>query len=709
MRDTVLKRMRKLDIENFRGFVGHHALDTDADIVLLAGPNGFGKSSLLQALQLLLTGHYEAKDSKGIRSVAAQRGKSETVDGVGDPRIQVRAKASFQPQITDDDLSLVWTAETNEPTFAPNDCPRMIRVAGLGERAGHDKRFQRRLLARITTFYPEQVDDLFKTVTTGATLRDIYQPRPTQVRAAREEFVEQKKQMEALLNRVQAKMRPPEQLEDERNKTQRELNERWQPIRDAIQVLARHAERERDTLVGLSDLRSPTPGQLSDLLRDLRGGLPTEAAAAGAQLISELQQLARGEIESAQKRAEHIAAPKELRHRKQEVEDELEAIAHRHPGLDEFLACFASLPQNAILPHLLFVLKTLAEHSHQWVENADRLPETERRALEGVLTELRAVVPDNASKCARELEQWLEPLQRADERRRLLIEELKDVDRQLEAHRQSLELDALEAADKTLRDRDRSRSFEAAYHARRKLDLLAEGQDKIKGLETRLEGALKEIDTANQLIENATGPSRAIHDAVKEFANKVLLRFALVEGVLPLELREIPEPLDGHKRSDEDRHTEITTHSGLNLEHLSTGQRAQVAVALAVAQSQLLRKELPYHILLLDDVSTAYDLSNLTREAVLWRQLAYRDKPEDRWQLFIASHHEDLTNHLLDLLIPPSGRSLRLLNFKGWSPETGPDIESFSVESSENVSAESGTELRESLASAMKEELCRTF
>jgi hypothetical protein len=39
-----------------------------------------------------------------------------------------------------------------------------------------------------------------------------------------------------------------------------------------------------------------------------------------------------------------------------------------------------------------------------------------------------------------------------------------------------------------------------------------------------------------------------------------------------------------------------------------------------------------------------------------------------------------MTNHLLDLLVPPKGKTMRLLRFVDWSSTKGPEIESFEIE-----------------------------
>lgn len=54
-----ITRVKSLALTNFRGFVGDNLLvNTDADIVFLNGPNGVGKTSLVDALCLVLTGHH---------------------------------------------------------------------------------------------------------------------------------------------------------------------------------------------------------------------------------------------------------------------------------------------------------------------------------------------------------------------------------------------------------------------------------------------------------------------------------------------------------------------------------------------------------------------------------------------------------------------------------------------------------------------------
>jgi energy-coupling factor transporter ATP-binding protein EcfA2 len=117
----------------------------------------------------------------------------------------------------------------------------------------------------------------------------------------------------------------------------------------------------------------------------------------------------------------------------------------------------------------------------------------------------------------------------------------------------------------------------------------------------------------------------------------------------------------------------------LPFETLSTGQKTIVAFCVMVALNHVLSNRLDHRILLVDDFTTSLDMQQLPRAAVILRQVAYQGIGGEggRRQVILSSHHEDLTNRLLDYLLPPRGRSLKVINFKNWTRERGPECEAF--------------------------------
>src|SRR3954462_15326943 len=52
-------RLRSVIIEGFRGFTKKASVDLDANVIILQGPNGVGKTSLLDAILWVLTGRMD--------------------------------------------------------------------------------------------------------------------------------------------------------------------------------------------------------------------------------------------------------------------------------------------------------------------------------------------------------------------------------------------------------------------------------------------------------------------------------------------------------------------------------------------------------------------------------------------------------------------------------------------------------------------------
>lgn len=766
MNRRVLRKVREPSIQGFRGFVKRPEgaepprLITDADVVLVTGPNGFGKTSLLQALTLLLAGHPELnpKDLFALDAAPGERAEPARREPARQS-IHLEARVDFEerqaPEKPSDEesaarpapaepetvtLGLDWRPEQSEqePAYTCNrepgaHWPRTLASPdrdaeseepdASGLRKEDDERKQRRarsreLVARVTSFHPERVENLFKSLTTGSTLRDVFYPVPEPVRAALEALGNGATRVEDQRERVARSIKPQDELDEERAKAQNALAERWEPIRGAVTVLADRLARsggsrgELSALESLKDLERPTLEELGARLGELRTSHVAAGADVGPALVDTLAGVIERELETARQAAREVKDAERLLEEQKRLKDRLARIASDNPRLDEELACFASGPEHQELPGLLAVLRSVAENTDGWLEHVAALvsnqpphqvPKLERE-LESIVRELRAVVPGNARKRAQELEQWLRPREMAEAERKKIELRLEEIEEELEGYRQSEDVQRLRTVKREL-EADR-RSFVRAHGDLHKAQRAIELQGELRKLEAELETFQQEIEDAIEVLEAVTGANEQILNRTAKSAEGILERFSMTPGILPLTVERVAEQASPQRANAEAPHSEIKTASGLALSQLSTGQRAQLSVSLAVAQSELLRAatnvDLPFYVLVLDDASTAYDLSNLTREAIFWRQLAYHEKPERRWQLFIASHHEDMTNHLLDLLVPPHGAALRVVRFVDWSRERGPEIEQFWVE----PSAELTPQAREHIKTTFKEELC---
>lgn len=183
--------------------------------------------------------------------------------------------------------------------------------------------------------------------------------------------------------------------------------------------------------------------------------------------------------------------------------------------------------------------------------------------------------------------------------------------------------------------------------------------------------ALKKETGKNSVLNAALLPPKNVLKELEKNINEILERFRIVEGICPVCL-EIKRS-KGAKSGDT---LQVYAADGRPLKAFSTGQKAQLGLALLLGLNYSLNRYIGHNIIALDDVTTVFDMAQLPRTAALIRQIAYAPgEISARRQVFIVSHHEDLTNRLLDFLIPPEGRELRILNFVDWSQSDGPKIE----------------------------------
>ncbi len=207
---------------------------------------------------------------------------------------------------------------------------------------------------------------------------------------------------------------------------------------------------------------------------------------------------------------------------------------------------------------------------------------------------------------------------------------------------------------------------------------------------------LENIDAAEAIIEGATAicrqeagaksqlisligviPKVELEQLVKNM-NELLAYFHFPEDFLPIVIENTGtgrKPVWG-----------FTTKLGVKFDDLSTGQKSQLAICWTINLNLARANKLGHRVIGFDDFTTSLDMNQLIPAAILIRKLAYAND-EDDWkrQVIVTSHHEDLTNRLLDFLLPPAGRTMKVIQFEDWSVEMGPEYECYNVEMGEEV------------------------
>lgn len=176
----------------------------------------------------------------------------------------------------------------------------------------------------------------------------------------------------------------------------------------------------------------------------------------------------------------------------------------------------------------------------------------------------------------------------------------------------------------------------------------------------------KQESSAGSQLLNLMGEIPAVElQNLTATMNSLLDKFHFPKDFLPISLKNI-----GTEKSPA---WTFKTSNGVKFDDLSTGQKTQLAICWTINLNLALTETLKHRVIGFDDFTTSLDMNQLIPAAVLLRKLAYADRYDRaKRQVIVTSHHEDLTNRLLDLLLPPNGYKMRVIQFEDWSPETGP-------------------------------------
>jgi|GEM_PF-3678140 len=658
-------KLKSITLSGFRAFANETTVDLDADLVVIAGPNGVGKSSLLDAILLAISGH------SVVPADAIPHVYGSAPDTASEPT----------PWL----VKPTWTDQPPQPSLA-KITPITLRDTSRGDWRqvceGTDAKSERELVAHLSAYFPD---------------REL---APGQGRAV----VPPQELIRRLLDPESIGITECKALLDERIAEANRLAE--EANREIKRVMAIAPE--------IATLRAACWGDHTPLFNAIRQTLhlpdaapsPVEPGLSVTEALgrwsmafgvnahtpwgphrlrvlkrSALRQLRR-EIDEEQARARRVDRPDDQR-KLDELQAQLKELIESHPQLDEDLRWMCPFGEDGPTMGALVRALTEAQRSAPHLLNA------------WVRDELALVNPQRANLAANDLDGVLGILRKARLQRTHLEAQRDELTIELDKEKsdrvQELEKLFMMVEEATLWDDSRWFPLGRADEDQARLPLWQEDAN------TQERRAL-EWTALRAAVEGAGSTVSKVHVTQSTISaiNQVLQSFAFSGEFLPLS--EAPND-------------DLRTQDGRLLGHLSAGQRAQVQVGILLALQSLAvqhRSDFPHRCLLLDDASTAYDLSNLSREALIWRQLAYHPNPERRRQVILSSHHEELTHHMLDLLCPPprfpgmkgEAPRMRLIRFTGWSAENGPILEEM------NVVSAAQTVHPETLACRLQEELC---
>ena len=162
---------------------------------------------------------------------------------------------------------------------------------------------------------------------------------------------------------------------------------------------------------------------------------------------------------------------------------------------------------------------------------------------------------------------------------------------------------------------------------------------------------------------------------METFLDDAISRFRIFDTIKPVRLARFGKTADGKRLALK------VGRPPRDIAQTSSGQRSQLGVLMFLALHYGMRTTYPSRVICLDEVTSSFDLAQIPRLALLLRQIAYAPVgSEFQRRIFIASHNEEFSQRLAEMLTPPAGRSLRIVRFTGFDPEKGPQMDPFRVQ-----------------------------
>ena len=663
-------RIKSITIKNFKG-LSHVHLNLDADIVLISGPNGHGKSTLVEALSLALNRFHPdmKKAEKGEEKEWPQKHFFHYGASKFEITVQDRAKQYVQ-------VSCPPPGKDDSSQFSGLNLriKRPYIQGGAAEYESDDTK----LMFRLSTFLPDHVKMLFDEENSKERLiYDLFEPLPVAIQGL----------YDAL-----------ESILDDSSGSSQSLHTRINKINNDNKQFEHITKQLPDNVTALGEIFSPLR-QMMDLPDFLYAKVTTppnvEAIKAG---LEELKSFLKDNFgifyseswkntlrDSLPKEVRNYLAEKQggdysqlLKHEKRTIGrlSEIERILTK--GVTSLIPChkelstiFSFLGDSDRISPCMDALKSNKVGAH----------------LNDIADELELVDTNKAQTCGEILDNLESKMTRQLlEEKESLESELEKIKKEMSSSTTNIEKliteieGKLNRAYESLTEIDRFSTLEKSVHQRRvDLEELRDQQKQFTALKEMIEEKQKGTDR-DQTQEDVDHLTKIFETTF----NSITERFALGKGMEKMNVKKRSNTANGKKNRLDITADETDIDSPPNAKRdkacFSLGQRSQIALAFLLTSRELIQNSknitFPHRVIILDDPSSTFDMTNLLSQAILWRQLAYHPDPKKRYQLFIVSHHELFTDRLLDLLCPPGGDdcspggnncSMLLLRFSQWA------------------------------------------
>lgn len=744
-----VRKVKSIQLADFRGFSGRSKkVDTDADIVMVTGPNGFGKTSLIDALCIVLTGYCYADRRPLVCSLTGQSeativadietgpsGPSSVEVGVKDDQIQPRV--ALWEEYPEDDRIIAARASIFYQDILEYVFDEKCRDVTLENFLITTPVNKSAIVTAMNSAF-NIVDSYIKSLTPGQSIPTEQEVDAERAQAANSFRTAWEKAIHSPV--LQSDIGVPN-LSDLTLQDGRRMRADWDKrlARFAGECDSKlnsghpsHSQESGSTVLALIDEIMEYCIHLHDKVDDInkekelkRKNVPGLLAnVKDTEII-----LTEGRLQEGKSRIE------QLREKKRQVEQQLDLLysLERHFkcefeddfGLVGIIGGLRKMGTEWLDPPKVEPPWAVPNDVITWLDEAlkgldecdppvdQQLHEWNGQVIENRMTMEREKAQVTAE--ARSLEQ---SLQASD-----LVGKLAGKNPTLSHHLGRLrkegkdgvrgsELISIFKADAEVPDTLKNPMDDVLARLRdwRKLEERAKQYEERRRKSSAYRIAYNEAAALKQALDDERLKRSSIiagidlipEDVQQRFAeevNSILGRFYCLPGIDSIELErrvKSKKPL-----------WEIKSADGRVLNSFSSGQKTQLAISTMLALNAALRDTLWFEVMAFDDFASALDMTQLPRLTTLMRQVAYgapdgfENGTPFRRQVFIVSHHEDLTNRLIHFLIPPEGRSMKILNFVGWDRKNGPKIDQLEVHP-----ASPADSVRDTLGELLEETLC---